>query len=132
MEESFLLSLGHDKDYLQSIKIQIGKSKHFVASNVCVLVWGEFNGKSYLIKMAITPLIMVQFSKFNLYLKLDIESYKSLPAISICELDKNSLGFIGFAHSLLIIAQPHAELFKGASYVAIFRHVRRRMEMHMC
>ncbi len=37
-----------------------------------------------------------------------------------------SLRFIDFAHCLLIIAQPHAELFKGASYVAIFRHVRWR------
>ncbi len=43
-----------------------------------------------------------------------------------------SLGFIGFAHCLQIIAQPHAELFKSASYVAIFRHVRWRMEMHTC
>ena len=44
----------------------------------------------------------------------------------------SSLVFFGFAHCLLIIAQPHTELFKGASYVAIFRHVRRRMEMHTC
>ncbi len=69
----------------------IGKSKHFFASNVCVLDWGELGGKSYLIKMA-------RFSKFNLYLKLDNESYKSLPAFSVCELDKNTK-FVNINHA---------------------------------
>ena len=75
----------------------------FAAINVCRLAnqnillllmfaflsWGELHGKPSFTKMAITALIMVQFSKFNLFLKLDNESYKCLHATNICEFAKD-------------------------------------------
>ncbi len=33
---------------------------------------------------------MVRFSKFHLFLKVDNESYKSVPAINVRELSKNA------------------------------------------
>ncbi len=39
---------------------------------------GELDGNPCFTKMAITPLMIVRFSKFNLVLKLDNESYKCL------------------------------------------------------
>ena len=50
----------------------------------------ELYGKPCFTKIAITPLIMVRFSKFNLVLKLDNESYKCLHAINVCEFAKNA------------------------------------------
>ena len=49
---------------------------------------GELDGKPCFTKMA--PLIMVPFSKFNLFLKLDNESYKFSRAINVCEFAKNA------------------------------------------
>ncbi len=74
----------------------------FTAMNVCGLAnqsillllmfaflsCGELDGKPSFTKMAVTPLIMVRFSKFSLVLKVD-ESYKYLCAIHVCEFAKN-------------------------------------------
>ena len=76
----------------------------FAAINVCGLAkqnilllvmfaflsCGELHGKPCFSKVAITPLIMVRFSKFNLVLKLEIKRYKGLPAINVCEFARNA------------------------------------------
>ncbi len=54
------------------------------------LSWGWTWWKPCFTRMAITPLVMVQFSKFNLVLKLDSKSYKCLHAINVCEFAKNA------------------------------------------
>ena len=68
------------------------------------------DGEPSFTKMAITPLIMVGFSKFNLVLKLDNEINKCLCAINVCEFAKNAK-FVNINTVRILIAHEHLSTY---------------------
>ncbi len=60
----------------------------FAAIMFVFLSWCELYGKPCFTKMAITPSIMIRFSKLNFVLKLDNKSYNYVRAINAYEYAK--------------------------------------------